>query len=174
MKCKLIGIDSSTAKTGVSVFINGVYKNCHLIDTSSIKDAGQRFDTMCKNMLDLLSAEKPDIVVIERMHTQRNADSFRKLCKIMGAVQGWCISHGCEYTELSPSEWRRWINTEQEKLPRDRKSLKLWSINKAKKNHNIVVSDDAADAICIGEAYINLCNSYTRRKEYGKQEYDCN
>lgn len=164
MNCKLLGIDSSTAKTGISVFINSKYKTHYLIDTSSIKDSDERFSTMCRRTLRVLNSEKPDIVAIERMHTIRNADTFRKLCKIMGVIQGWCILHDCEYFEMSPTEWRKWINTAGQKLPRDRSGLKEWSIKKVKENHKITVTDDIADAICIGEAYINLCNSNKENK----------
>ena len=155
MNCKLLGIDSSTSKTGVSVYIDGVYSTSFLIDASKIKDTTEKFCTMCKEIIYKLNEEKPNIVVIERMHTLRNADAFRKLCKVMGVVHGWCILNDCEYIELSPTEWRKSVAEKDEKVPRKREELKQWSVNKIKEKYGIEVKDDIADAICIGEAYIN-------------------
>lgn len=155
MSCKLMGVDSSTAKTGVSVFTDGCYTNAFLIDKSKIKDTSEKFNQMCLNIVSVLNNEKPDIVVIERMHTLRNADSFRKLCKIMGIVQGWCILNNSEYIEMSPTEWRKLVANDDEKIPRKRDELKLWSVDKVRCKYDIEVTDDISDAICIGEAYIN-------------------
>lgn len=154
MSCKLIGVDSSTSKTGISIFVDGDFIGTHLIDTSKIKNTTEKFSKMCIGIIQKLSIERPDIVVIERMHTVRNADTFRKLCKILGVVQGWCILNNCEYIELSPTEWRKSILDKDEKAPRKREELKKWSVDKVKKKYDIVVEDDVADAICIGEAYI--------------------
>lgn len=153
--CKLIGIDSSTSKTGMSFFIDGNYKKNLLIDKHKVKDSGERFNDMVVSILDVLNIEKPQIIVIERMHTIRNADAFRKLCKLMGVVHGWCLMNGCDYIEMSPTEWRKAVNTTDKKLPRKRDELKQWSIDFVKRKYNLDVSDDVSDAICIGEAYIN-------------------
>ena len=148
-------MDSSTAKTGISVYIDGRYIGASLIDTSKIKDTSEKFKQMCVGIITKLNEEHPNIVVIERMHTLRNADTFRKLCKIMGIVQGWCIFNDCEYIEMSPTEWRKEVASKDEKVPKKRDELKQWSVNKIKEKYNIEVKDDVADAICIGEAYIN-------------------
>ena len=160
-ECILVGIDSSTSKTGLSVFINGKYSKCILIDKSNIKDSNEKYKEMCASIINTLNDIKPHIVVIERMHTIRNADSFRKLCKLMGAVQCWCIINRSDYIELSPTEWRKEVNDTGEKPPRKREELKLWSVSLVNKKYGIEVIDDVADAICIGEAYINKWKGIT-------------
>lgn len=152
---KVVGIDSSTTKTGIAIFIDEKYEQSILIDKSKVKDSSDKFDQMCNEIVGNLNEINPDVVAIERIHTVRNPDTFRKLCKIMGIVHGWCIINRKKYFEYSPAEWRKAVKKKDEKVPRTRIELKLWSVNKVKEKYGIEVTDDVADAICVANAHIN-------------------
>lgn len=152
--CKLISLDASTSSTGFGVFLGGNFSRCGLIKPYS-NNASDRFKDMLNEILDVLNKEKPDIVVIERMHQTRNVDGFRKLCKLAGVVEYWCIKNGREYIELSPAQWRASAKEENSKLPRKREELKQWAIDRVKEIYNLDVTEDCAEGILIGYGYIN-------------------
>ena len=76
---------------------------------------------------------------------------------ILGAVFGTCVCNNFNYCSLRPTQWRKAVRGEDEKLPRKRDELKLWSINKVAELYDIQeISDDISDAILIGRAFINM------------------
>lgn len=155
MSVKLLSLDSSTRVTGYAVFANGKLKK-HGEITPTTKDNTERFNNMLHSIWQLLEKEKPQIVVIERMHQIRNVDAFRKLCEIMGAVHMWCVLNGCEYVPLSPAEWRKLAKDGDEKLPRKSEELKKWSIERTKALFCFEPkSDNEADGVLIGYGYIS-------------------
>ncbi|MGE9950112.1 hypothetical protein [Coprococcus catus] len=58
---------------------------------------------------------------------------------------------------IRPSSWRKAINLKQNKNIK-REQLKQEAIDYVKEKYNIEVNDDIADAICIGDAVLNLFN----------------
>lgn len=164
MNCRLMGLDISTSSTGYSIFDNAEYVNGDIIDLSTEKNSDQRYKYMILNLLNTLNHYNPDIVCVERMHTIRQIEVFRKLCKLMGVVQSWCVTNGTRYVEVSPSEWRKNVKETQESLPRKRKELKEWSVQKVKTLFGVDVKDDVSDAILIGLSYINYINQIIDRE----------
>lgn len=163
-KVVLAGIDSSTKMTGISFFENGEYKSHRLINLEHVKDGDIRLIDMIKNAIAILDSVIPDIIVIERMHQTRNVEAFRKLCKITGVIQYWCIVNDAEYIEVSPAEWRKGVSDKKEKLPKGREELKKWSIERVRRNYGLEVTDDESDSILIGQSYINKFKEYKEIK----------
>lgn len=109
-------------------------------------------DDMCKRIVKLLTSENPDIVIVERMSVGRNVATARMLAEIIGVVYGWCLSHeGIYYEELTPSQWRGYLGIQGKGKREELKQVSIGYVN----DHDITVkSDNEADAICIGFAYI--------------------
>lgn len=81
--------------------------------------------------------------------------SVRCLCKIIGAVYCYSLlNKDVFYYEIQPSEWRSRLNINKGKAKRE--ELKQMSIQYVKDNFGLELSDDEADAICIGSGYIKL------------------
>jgi Holliday junction resolvasome RuvABC endonuclease subunit len=154
--CKLLSIDSSTTNTGYAVFENGSLMDFGTIDKRKMKDKEERFEQMMLDIWHLLEREQPHIVVIELTVVCRNADTQRKLTEILGNVRLWCKLNGKEYNELRPTNWRKLICGEDEKIPKAREDCKNWSMEKINYLYGVeVTNDDISDAILIGRAYIN-------------------
>lgn len=156
---KLISADSSTKKTGLSLFENGIYKEHILIDYSKEKNVETRINKMGKDILFYLIKHKPDIIVCE--HPQgsgRNVSMVGKLCEIIGIMRAYAIQKGIEFYELMPSEWRSYLSLPQGSKKRD--ELKQLSIDYVKNKYKIDATDDEADSICIGDSYIQYCNMH--------------
>ena len=152
---KLCCIDSSSKKTGFAFFINGDYI-CHdLIDCNKEKDMDKRFHDMSCQIWNALSLTKPDIIYIEETVVLRNAQTQRFLTRLQGVVYAWCINNQCEFNTIRPTSWRAAIGIKQGKNVK-RDYLKEQSIKYVLDKYGLNVTDDEADAICIGDAVNNL------------------
>ena len=155
-ECKLISLDTSTSSTGYAVYISGKLHRYDLIDFKRIKNTDERIKEMILKIYEIIETEKPQIIVAEMTVVTRNAQSQRNLTMILGAIQGTCLENNIFFSLLRPTEWRKLVNNEKEKLPRKREELKQWSKQKVSDILGINdINDDISDAILIGQAYIN-------------------
>lgn len=110
---------------------------------------------MCLSIIELLKKYNPNIIVIEKLNVGRNMVATRCLSKIIGAVYCYSIlNKDVFYYEIQPSQWRSQIGIQSSK--RKREEYKQLSIQFVKDNFNINVTDDEADAICVGVGYIRM------------------
>ena len=154
---KILSLDTSSKVTGYAVFNDSKLIRYSSIDKSDIKNSDDRMQDMVRCLIILIEREAPDIVVIEETVVTRNPQTQRMLSMILGAVFGACVSNHFNYCSLRPTQWRKAVRSDDEKLPRKRDELKLWSISKVAELFDINdVSDDISDAILIGQAFINI------------------
>ena len=155
-ECKLISLDTSTSSTGYAVYISGKLHRYDLIDFKRIKNTDERIKEMILKIYEIIETEKPQIIVAEMTVVTRNAQAQRNLTMILGSIQGKCLENNIFFSLLRPTEWRKLVNNEKEKLPRKREELKQWSKQKVSDILGINdINDDISDAILIGQAYIN-------------------
>lgn len=163
-KCTLVALDTSTRATGVAKFENGKYAESGTLMVDKNKGQQIRFEAMASMIITRLDEYQPDIIVIEQSIMTRNADTFRLLSMLVGIVYGYCVEHDIEYHSLTPSKWRAYIDGNK---PRNRRELKVWSKNKVSELYNVdAYTDDQADAILIGTAYINMWDKQDEKKRY--------
>ena len=154
---KILSLDTSTKNTGYAVFYNGKLIRYSSINKSDIKNSDDRMQNMVSCLIILIEREAPDVVVIEETVVTRNPQTQRMLSMILGAVFGVCVGNNINYCSLRPTQWRKAVRGDDEKLPRKRDELKLWSIDKVAELFDINdISDDISDAILIGQAFINI------------------
>lgn len=152
---KVLSLDTSTTKTGWSIFINGEYNDCGLIDLSDMKEKAEgRIPVMIEEIKNLMIDYSPDIVIVENTVVSRNVSSQRNLTMLLGMVWHLCIERGAEFQVVRPSEWRSWVSSE--KKGNKREELKAWGVNKVHELYGFITeSDDVSDAILIGYGYVN-------------------
>lgn len=154
---KLISFDTSTNKTGYAIYIDGEYQESGVIDCSENKVSRTRINEMIALLYELIERENPQIVVVETTVVTRNIEAQRNLTYILGAIIGKCVEKKIAYDSLRPTEWRKGVKNNDEKLPRKREELKIWGKEKVFELYGKdVESDDVSDAILIGRAYCNL------------------
>ena len=81
---RLCGIDSSTQKTGISLFVNGEYKDSILINHSNCKDSELRVNMMIHSIIEKLNEWKPQIIAIEDDWNKQNVQVTKALSEITG------------------------------------------------------------------------------------------
>ena len=154
---KMISLDTSSVCSGWAYWENGILTDHGVIDTSLIKYRDKKLDNMCKNLIHLLKAHDPDIVVIEMTVVPNNAETQRILSEIVGVVSGWCLSQrkSSFFYRIRPNEWRKIVCNDNEKFPHSKKAgLKEWDIQKAKDIFGFdPIDDNEADAVLMGYAY---------------------
>lgn len=152
---KVLSLDTSTKQTGWSIFVDGKYNDCGLIDLSDMKEkAEERIPIMINEIENLIIDYQPDIVVVETTVVSRNASAQRFLTMLLGMVWHICIKMDIEFQSVRPTEWRSWVSSE--KKGNKREELKAWSVSKVQELFGLAVdTDDVSDAILIGYGYIN-------------------
>lgn len=113
-----------------------------------------RIEDMCVSIINLLKEERPDIIVIEKLNVGRNMVAVRALSKIIGVVYCYSILNSCFYYEIQATQWRSKLGMQSSK--RRREEYKKLSIKYIKDNLKLDVTDDEADSICVGIAYIKI------------------
>lgn len=148
---RLLALDTSTKHTGYAFFVNGKLERSGVID-SDIPDSKQRLNYMILRIYDLLNKAKPERVAFEDVKILNNQHTLVMLSEILGAVIGYCNAHLIQYEYYSPAEWRSRNGIQVYRAKRD--ELKRLSIEQVKEKYNIDATDDEADAILIGIAYL--------------------
>ncbi len=148
---RVCGIDASTNKTGISLFIDGEYSGHMLIDLHKIKDSNVRVPKMMKEIKNVLDYYEPDIIVMEECLLKTNIATVKLLSYLAGAIISWAADNQVEFRFQLPSEWRKRVEIVQgPKTPREK--LKQEAIDMVKEKFGINVTDDEAEAVLIAHS----------------------
>ena len=152
---KLMSFDTSTTMSGWAIYENGEYIKSGVIDLhKSRKAAPERIDMMCREILQMLKKEKPDIVVVEKLNVSRNLNTVRELCRVIDVCYFYSLLAGnCRFQEMGPSEWRSGIGIKAKYG--ERQSYKKLAREYAATHFKQDIGEDEAEAICIGASYVS-------------------
>lgn len=153
MGMMVMGIDSSSQKTGIALYDSSLI-HYDLIDLSHIRDYDERFPEMTKRIQDKIMEYRPALVYAEdtweKLGMFNNTATVKKLSYLIGAIRYLCFQHRIPFNLIYPSEWRKVVGLKTGKMKRE--ELKRLSIDYVARHFNVEVNDDVADAICIAEA----------------------
>lgn len=152
---KIVGVDASTNKTGISVFEDGKYITHTLIDLHKIKDSTIRIPQMMQAICSYIDKYHVDKIVMEESLMTNNIDTVKKLSNLAGAVMFYAANNHIEFEFTLPTHWRKKIGLSQSnKIKRD--VLKAEAVAAVKQEYGIDVTDDESEAILIGRSVFNL------------------
>ena len=158
----ILSLDTSSTSTGWAFFVDNIYNQSGVIDLTTKENkklpSDDRIEKMCLNIFNLIKRYDPDTVVIEKLTVSRNMVTVRVLAKIIGTVYAYALQNKIRYVELEASQWRASLH--MQKRGRKRDEYKKLSIQYAKSVANKDVTDDEADAICIGQGFLRMNNVY--------------
>lgn len=165
----ILALDASTKATGVAIFKDKTLMGSSVI-TASSNDLYKRIHKMVDNILAIVEQLEIEKVVMEEVipdHT-KNTNTFKALMYLQALIH---IELHDKFPKVEielvyPSSWRsvcgikngRGIRREQEKLEDIKFANKTYNLN--------LMSDDQADAICIGHAYLHPKDE--DKKDYGE------
>ena len=114
---------------------------------------------MMEHIEEILKKYNPDLVVMEDTYGQNDMMTLKMLSRIQGNIIGWVRREGKEIVIKTPSKWRvdvgmplRDANNKHLK----REQFKELSKGIVKQVFGLDVTDDEADAICIGLSMTNM------------------
>lgn len=108
---------------------------------------------MVENIEGFLNKHKPGVIVMEDSYGQNDMLTLKMLSRIQGAVVSWGARHNARVVFYPPSKWRKIVgipivDSNGNRLRREQ--FKELSKSLVKQMYGVDVTDDEADAICIG------------------------
>lgn len=180
---KLISIDGSTTKTGYAVFDlenkkleqhtvivpENIKKSLSKKDKdgltkTQIKDKQRqikkenidhRISEMIKELDKIFNEYHPEVIIMEDTYGNKDMYAYKKLCHLQGLVLSYCITKKVTFILKAPQSWRKDLGFEitENGMQHTREDYKSMSIKYIKDKYNIYVTDDEADAICLGLSF---------------------
>lgn len=145
---KIVGIDMSSSKTGISCFIDNKYTGHVLIDLHANKDTDKRMREMMRKIKWQLDVYKPDMIVMEECLMTNNIKVVKVLSYIAGTIISWADENDVEFRFQLPTAWRKKVGIVQNKKVK-RETLKQEAIDMVKEMFGLDVTDDESEAILI-------------------------
>jgi len=154
---KYLALDQALKTSGWAIFYNTELEKIGTIETSPIYSIHIRLGTIWKHLDMLFEQEKFEYIFLEDTQKQTNLETYKKLCYVQAVILLWCFHHGVGYTILSPSHWRKILKDKfGVSFGRKREEQKRAAVNWVKEKYVSFqnISEDEADAVCIGIAGI--------------------
>jgi Holliday junction resolvasome RuvABC endonuclease subunit len=152
---RIIGVDASSNKTGISVFQDGEYIEHTLIDLHKIKEPDKRIPKMMLEICKYIKKHGADKIIMEKSMMKNNIDTVQKLSQIAGAVMLYAATKSMEFQFVYPSEWRKKIGLQQS-TQITREMLKEEAVQAVKQVYDMDVTDDEAESILIARSGFDL------------------
>lgn len=114
---------------------------------------------MMKHIEEILETYEPELVVMEDTYGQNDMMTLKMLSRIQGDVIGWVRREQKEIVLKTPSKWRIEVGMplrDANNKALKREQFKELSKNIVKQIFDLDVTDDEADAICIGLSMTNM------------------
>lgn len=149
---RILALDQSSHKTGYSIYDGTTLVSYGVYETQKSTPL-ERICDVCDWLDSMIVQWKPDEVGLEE--TQYNAmsgmghDVFKLLTQVMGAIMIITARAKCKVNTVLIATWRHHCGVKGNKRADQKRSAQ----ELVKKWHDISVTDDESDAICIGKYF---------------------
>lgn len=171
---RVLALDQATGISGFSIFDGNTLVKYGTFKTKS-NDEAERIEEIKNWVSSLITNWKPDRIQIEDIQLQRRADqkedadtvynvnTYKVLAHLQGVLINLCLERGviCETTHVSI--WRQYCGIKGKARADKKRNAQL----KVKEWYDISVSNDEADAICIGRYASNVAVKNSTLIEWG-------
>ena len=150
----ILAFDQASSVTGWAVFSDKRLIGHGVIKVKAYHTTpDERIMEMFRKIRETMELFEPDTVVIEDIAKQKNVYSLIRLARVQGAIIEMCREMGIATLDIvRPSTWRETLHFKQGRT--ERKELKRQAKAFVNDKYGMTVSEDEADAICIGEYYM--------------------
>ena len=147
-----IGLDNALNTTGWSIFKDEELIAHSTFSIPAYKSIEVRLGEIWNKLNDLYREYQFEYVYFEDIQQQRgNVQTFKKLAYVQAAILLWCYFNEIKYTIFAPSHWRSTLkSTYGLGFGNARAEQKKKAQELVKQIFKIDVTEDEADAICIG------------------------
>ena len=149
-------MDQSSSRSGWAFLDDGVPVRYGVVDHAKESDVSERIKHMFLDLAKIIDECQIDELVVEAAQQQVNPKAMAILSQLQGGLICRGYNLGLAVTSLMPCEWRKILHFQQGAGVK-RPELKAQAIQYVKENFGLDVSEDEAEAICIGRAeYLRL------------------
>lgn len=144
----ILALDQASQVSGYSVF-NG--NNLIASGTFSVSgDLPKRLIKIRDKVINLIKEYNPDKVILEDIQMEENqknnVKTFKALAQVIGVLSMYLTENKIKYDMVLASSWRSVLGIKGRTREVYKKNAQIY----VKDNYNKDVSEDEADAICIG------------------------
>lgn len=155
---RVLALDQATHTTGWSIFDGNKLVRYGTFNTE-IKNETARINAIKNWMLSMISNWNPDCVAIEGIQFQEESSGqkmsvtvFQGLARLQGVLMEACYALKVDFVVCPTNTWRNHCGVKGRYRADKKRSMQLI----AKKEYDITVTDDEADAIGIGKYAADL------------------
>ena len=155
---RYLALDQSSRISGFAIFNDDTLIDCGIFTVEG-DDLGKRLVTIRQEIRKLILNYEIDEIVFEDIQLQQtsarqqivnNVSTFKVLAQVLGVVQELAQELKIPYTILYSQTWKSALHITGRTRPEQKKSAQAYVLE----HYNKKVSQDCADAICIGCAHI--------------------
>lgn len=164
---RTLAIDQATMVTGFAIFDNKSLIKYGRASVSEHKSQPERIAYMKKWLIDLIRTIHPDLIVFEDIQLQNFSNgrstfnkseeneigimTFKTLAELLGVLKNVAFEFGVEFKVIPSKTWKSVVGVTGASRPDQKKSAQIRVLT----FYSISVSQDEADAICIGKCATN-------------------
>lgn len=161
-KYRILALDQSSRKTGFAIYDDLELINYGVYETTK-ENSIDRIADICDWLDSMIMMWKPDKICLEETLFNQNFaqnnggvnhDIFRLLSQVMGAIMITAIRAKCKIGIVKIATWRHHCGVKGRARIDQKRSAQLL----VKQWHDITVTDDESDAICIGKYFADMHN----------------
>lgn len=146
--CRVIALDQASQKTGYAIFEDGVLIDYGIKQVPDTIEISERITQMRHWLVSMINQWEINWLALENIHYQGNPQTLIALGRLLGALE----ATGADMLKgnvliVAPGTWRNHCQVKGSK----RNQQKEGAQNFVKQKYKVSVSQDAADAICLGE-----------------------
>lgn len=144
----VLALDQSSQTTGYAI-----YKNKALTKVGKftiVGEFGPRLTKFRQKIKDLIQEYSITEVVFEEIQLQQNVDTFKKLAMVYGNLMELLTELKMPYEIMSSNTWKSKCKIKKSYREQEKKDARSFVEN----TYGIKVTEDEADAICIGYAHL--------------------
>ena len=160
VKKRILALDDATYNTGWAIFDDNTLIKYGVFSVNQSTEV-ERIESIKQWLINMVAIWRPDTVVIEDIQLQKDHESnyetsenvatFKVLAHLQGVLQNTLFELKTPFETVYSAVWRKACGIKGRYRADKKKSAQI----QVDKWYNLKVTDDAADAICIGRYYFN-------------------
>lgn len=168
-KIRVLALDQSSFKTGWSIYDSTELIAYGIFETNK-REQIDRITELCDWLNSMVVGWKPDLVGIEDIQYNprgefqegtQNHNTFKLLGQVMGAIMISAIRLNCPIEVVNIKTWKGYCKVRGSRRADQKRSAQLL----VKNWHDVTVTNDESDAICIGKYFAETIKTGSDKKE---------
>lgn len=151
---RILALDQASRISGWAVFDDDKLIDSGIIRINPSFKLGERLHHIRMEVKDLIQAYQIEKVYLEDIYADgqhvNNISTFKTLAEVFGVLFELCVDLDIPVEAILAVKWKSGLGIQGRTRPEQKKNTKQYVMKK----YNKKVSEDAADAICIGDYVI--------------------